>query len=503
MKMIKTIAVLAVCAVGQVSVNAYAQINPNNPLVIFVEDPANGATDLQRSVGIGVADVCPSLGGFGQAPGPSRDLFLRCNEMIATACTLNGAVDPVTGLPVPCGRSLEFADPDELLAALQQIWGEEQHSNSTLTARVTNGQFSNIAGRLNALRLGGASAALGGRVASVAPDSDPARGSPAYAGVSLDSRSLTGGGAAGDADVAGSRVGWFLEGSFNTGDRDQTASEDGFDFDATSFTLGLDYLFDTGVIGVSIGVDNYEADFDNALLVTGGEVEVDGTSGSIFGAWFGQGFYLDGLVTFGQLDSDISRRVVYDSNGICAPDPCPPQDRDVTGSTDGDYLAAGATLGYEAVRGNWDITTSLSLAYRDIDIDGYDEVDSSGGGLGLSYEEQSIESLRSILGFAFTGNFSREFGVLSPQFRVEWHHEFEDDPIQLAAKYTNDSSTGSACLSCVRFNSDKIDTDFALVGIGLSAVFSQRTQIYFVYDALLGLDNLSSNAFSVGIRSQF
>jgi outer membrane autotransporter protein len=48
-----------------------------------------------------------------------------------------------------------------------------------------------------------------------------------------------------------------------------------------------------------------------------------------------------------------------------------------------------------------------------------------------------------------------------------------------------------------------IDTDFALVGIGLSAVFSRRIQIYGMYDALLGLDNLTSNTFSVGMRGQF
>lgn len=58
--------------------------------------------------------------------------------------------------------TLEISD-QELLAALQQVWGEELHSNSSLTTRVTNGQFSNIAGRMNALRLGGASGAVGGR----------------------------------------------------------------------------------------------------------------------------------------------------------------------------------------------------------------------------------------------------------------------------------------------------------------------------------------------------
>ncbi len=497
MKITKLFVLMLLCAAGQFSVTAYAQ----NPLIVFVENAEN-ATSLHEEVANSIAAICPNLGGFGQSPGAQRDLFLRCNEMINTAVELNGNPAPP--------RSLGISE-DELLAALQQVWGEELHSNSSLTKRLTNGQFSNIAGRMNALRLGGASGAIGGRVASVAPDVEPDRGSPTYGVVSLDSRSMTGGGAAGD--VAGSRVGWFLEGSFNTGDRDQTAAENGFDFDSTSFSAGLDYLFDAGVIGIAFGQDNYEADFDTALLVTGGDVEVEGTSGSIFGAWFGDGFYIDGLVTIGSLDNDMSRALVYGSTDTCAaPNECPPQDRLLTGETDGDFVSAGASFGYEVVRGNWDITTTLSVAYRDIDIDGFDEIDTTGGGMGLRYADQTIESLRSILGVAFTGNFSRDFGVLSPHFRVEWHHEFEDDPILLDAKYIIEDNlgtvppgdfTGTACLSCARWSSDEIDTDFALVGIGLSAVFSRRVQLYAMYDALIGVDNLTSSSLSVGLRGQF
>lgn len=506
MRIIKLICLLLVLAIGYLPVVTHAQ----NPLIVFVENQPN-ATALHNEVANAVAAICPNLGGPNQPDSPQKDLFLRCNEMIATACDLNGLVDPVTGMPLPCPpRTLEISE-DELLAALQQVWGEELHSNGTLTMRLTNGQFANIAGRMNALRLGGASGAIGGRVASVAPDSEPDRASPGRGMVSLDSRSMSGGGAAGD--VAGSRIGWFLEGSFNTGDRDQTATENAFDFDAISFSVGLDYLFDSGVIGIAFGQDNYEADFDDALLVTGGDVEVEGTSGSIFGAWFGDGFYLDGLVTFGSLDNDMSRALVYGSTNTCLPpNECPPQNRVLTGETDGDFLSAGASFGYEAVRGNWDITTTLSVAWRDIDIDGFDEIDTSGGGMGLRYSDQEIESLRSILGIAFTGNFSRNFGVLSPHFRAEWHHEFEDDPILLDAKYIIEDNlgtvppgdfTGTACLSCARFSSDEVDTDFGLVGVGFSAVFSRRVQFYFMYDALIGIDNLASNTFSLGLRGQF
>ena len=487
-----------------------ALVNPANPLVIFVENTP-GTTALQREVGYAVADICPTLAAMGgpNLVGPQRDLFLRCNEMIASACELNDPSNP--SCPA---RSLGLTDPDELLAALQQVWGEELHSNSSLTTRVTNGQFANIAGRMNALRLGAASGAIGGRVASVAPDSEPERSLPGYRMVSLDSRTLSGGGAAGD--VAGSRIGWFLEGG-----RTQMAelatiarpyAEAAFGF--AKQRGDLDKWSEMLALLVSVYRD---AQFQEAIAgpkVTGGDVEVEATSGSLFGAWFGEKFFVDGLVTVGSLDSDSSRALVYGSADNCLPPvECPPQDRLLTGETDGDYLSAGASFGYEAVRGNWDITTTLSVAYRDIEIDGFDETDTSpDGGLALRYSSQDIKSLRSILGIAFTGNFSRSFGILSPHFRAEWHHEFEDELVWINAKYvieddlgtvSPDDFTSPACLSCVRWSSDEVDTDFGLVGVGLSAVFARRVQMYFMYDALVGVDNLTSNTFSVGLRGQF
>lgn len=500
----KPIALFLVLVAAQCPLPSQAQNDPNNPLVVFMQNTPGTAGWLDE-VSFGVADICPNLGGFTQPAGPQRDLFLRCNEMIATACRFNDPTDP------NCGRTLGMTDPQELVAAMQQLWGEELQSNSKLSTRLTNGQFSNIAGRMNALRLGGASGAVGGRVATLAPDTDTDRNSVALRRVALDSRNMHGGGAAGD--VAGSRFGWFLEGSFNTGDHDQTSNEDAFDFDAITWSVGADYLFDAGVIGVAVGRDNFQADFSEALMVSGGGVEVEGTSASLFGAWFGERFYFDGLVTFGRMDNDMSRKLVYASTDSCiAPTPCPPQNRSLLGETEGDFLATGATFGYEIHRGNWGITTSLSVAYRDIGIDGFDETDSSGGGLGLRYNKQEIDSLRSILGIAFTGNFSRSFGVLSPQFRAEWHHEFEDDRVFLEAKYLVEDDlgtvppgdfTGTACLSCVRWGSDEVDTDFGLVGVGLSAVFARRVQAYLMYDELIGVDNLSSHSIALGLRGQF
>lgn len=491
--------------------SAAAQAPPPPPLTEFV-NTSSLASDLQQQAGVAIQRTCGALnasvpdGGFSLPPGsPQLDLFLRCNEMVATASEL---------LAGQGGRSLGL-DEGGLLAAIQQVSGEELHSQSTLSARVSNGQFSNIAGRLNSLRVGSASVASGGRVARALPleGNHPVMAND----MSISGAALRGGGAS--ADGAGNRLGWFLDGSYNTGDRDHSVNEDGFDFDSSSATLGLDWSFNSGVIGISAGLDAYEADFDSVTtngsqVVSGGNVEVDGTTGSLFGAWNVGNFYLDGIVSAGSIDSDISRNIVYASNNpMCAP-ACPSQDRSLTGETDGEFVSGGVTAGYDAMWGNWDVSTTLSLNYRDIDIDSYDETDSApGGGLALRYDAQSIKSMRSILGFSFTRNLSRSFGVLSPQLRLEWHHEFEDDPLVLAAKYVvednlpngaaPDNFSTAACISCFRLSTDEIDTDFALVGLGVSMVFAQRLQLYAAYDALLGLDNLASHSLGLGIRGQF
>jgi uncharacterized protein YhjY with autotransporter beta-barrel domain len=503
------------------SAQALAQGRPpaTGPLADFVNDPANGATDLQIQAGNAVQVACVALNGYAQdiglqngfdLTGTEGDLFERCNEMVMTAADLQGSTTTT--------RSLNI-EGDELLAIMQQVSGEELHAQGTMSTRVTNGQFANIAGRLNALRIGGSSAALGGRVAATGTYDDPSRNSPTYQDVSLDSRMLTGGGAQDDADISGSRWGWFLEGSFATGDRDETVAENGFDFDSTSFTLGVDYLLDSGVIGASIGIDAYEADFNPSMVVSGGNVEVEGTSGSLFGALFRDRWYFDGILSFGRLDSDTARDAFYVSNNpACAPAPCPGVNTTLGGETEGDFVSAGMSVGYDYNRGNWDITPQLSLAYRDIGLDSYSETDPSGGGLALAYDKQEIKSLKSIIGVAFAGNFSRDFGILSPQFRIEWHHEFEDDPSRLIAKYAVEDQLAalgvqgaagagtfsfSNCISCFLINGDEIDTDFGVASAGLSAVFSRRIQIYGVIDTLLGLDHLSSTAFSAGIRGQF
>jgi outer membrane lipase/esterase len=493
--------VAAFCAA---SVHAQTQ-QQTGALTLFANNAASNSTDLQRVSAYAVQGMCTALaleGGL-RLTGSKGDLFQRCNEMVETARVFEG-------IPAGTGRTLGYTDRSQLLAAVQQVSGEELTAQGKLSTQVSAGQFANISGRLNALRLGGESSAARGHVAML--------GEPMPNGLAMldDAAGYSSlrpaAGASSDAEVA-NPWGWFIESSYGFGDHDQTVNEDPFDYDSVSVSTGSDYNFGNGVIGFSVGYDDYQADFDTATLVSGGDVKVEGVSGSLFGGYFGSGWMLNGIATYGQLSSDVNRRVVYDSaNATCVPS-CGAQ-RTVTGSPDGDYWALGATIGYAFNAGGWDITPTLSGSYRDVSIDGYDEIDTfTDGGLALRYEEQTIKSTRSILGIALARPISRSFGVLVPSLRAEWHHEFEDDVRQVRAKYVLEDTLAvsgasapndfACAISCFTMLSDQPDTDFGIASIGVSSVFAQRMQFYLIYEALISAENLTGNSIAVGLRGQF
>lgn len=472
----RTVACCAIAAACATSAQAQTA-SQSGALSLFVNDPLSASTDLQKQAGYAVQGMCSSLAAEGglRLTGAKQDLFLRCNEMVETARVFQG-------IQAGTGRSLGYTDRDQLLAAVQQVSGEELSAQGVMSTQVSSGQFSNIGGRLTALRMGSSRQRLGG-------------------GASSDEQATS-------AD--GKKLGWFVESSYGFGDHDQTVAEDAFDYDSMSVTTGTDYNFGSGVAGISFGYDRYTADFDQALFVSGGDVEVSGISGSLFGGYFANGWTLSGIATYGSLESDVSRRVVYESdNAGCTS--CGTV-RSMTGSPDGSYVALGLSIGYEFDLGGWDLTPSVSGNYRDVDIDGYSENDLAGGGLALRYDDQSIKSTRSIVAVALSRPISRSFGVLVPMVRAEWHHEFEDDPRAIRAKYVLEDSLAvgasspknfTCAISCFTMLSDQIDADFGVASIGLSAVFPRRLQAYVVYEALLGSSNLNGNSLAAGLRGQF
>lgn len=485
----------------------------SGPLDEFARN--NGGTQAQVAVAEAVQVICPKVvstfggisGALNAPDSAGKDLTLRCNELINTAGDLD---DSLANTP----RSLGYTEDGQLLAALQQVSGEEITAQGSMTVQATNSQFSNISARMDALRLGAKGAGTTGVATGLNFE---------FNGVPLasDSHGWTGaplgGGASADAEAGGlQRLGWFVNGSYNTGDRNASDQENGFDFDSFSVTGGIDYRFDWGVIGASLGYDDFASDFDESSLVAGGDTNADGISGSVFGIYEYGDFFIDAIATVGQLDYDAQRVMRYDSFNTNPNCQCSSQNRNLDSSTDADHYTISIDAGWQKYVNEWSIQPSVGVSYRSLEINGYTERDTSpNGGMGLRFGDQDIDSVRSIVGLQVSRAINQSFGVLRPTLSVDWYHEFEDEQTDIDAKYAEEdffavtnpglgfSQSLTDCLSCFTILSDRPDEDYGVIGAGVAFVFPNFLQLMVYYEGLVGYEDLSSNAFTISLRGQF
>jgi uncharacterized protein YhjY with autotransporter beta-barrel domain len=543
--------------IGSAGALVLLQVSLAAPAWAQLPPPPPNATPLQGIMFTAVANMCVNALDTRTpeqrqaASAQTNDLHEQCHA-IAGANLVNGAGG---------------AAPDSALGALQQVSGNQISTQGSLATRVSAGQFGNITGRLNALRFGSGAVLSQGFTAqnmgfgnSIGSGTetfsfDRASLESAHEGylqpISLQSAGLpyggsfirTGyGGGGGEKSYRVAQAGspartdsggfapggvqnpWgvFLQGSYNSGRHDQTDNEDPFDFHAVSVTGGVDYNFGNAVLGVSVGHDNYDAGIRaSGTAVSGGSTRLKGTSGSLYGAWFGPAWYFNGIFTYGKLKSDLSREVKYsatyaagfDPQSIPGGAPCPPTattcnatvDRVLNANPDGTAYAFGATAGYQYAAFGWDFTPSLSINYRRSKFDSFSETDPNlaNDGLGLSFDERTIESLRSILGVQVSKPISVSFGVVSPVVRLEWNHEFKTGERSIAAHYAFDPScVNGVCDSNFALPTDTPASNYGVAGAGVVVTLAQRIQVFVLDEAQFGYSKYHSNSISLGVRGQ-
>ncbi|MFB3104743.1 MAG: autotransporter outer membrane beta-barrel domain-containing protein, partial [Pseudomonadales bacterium] len=387
----------------------------------------------------------------------------------------------------------------QLAAALQQVAPEEVITQGTMAVETSNGQITNIGARLAALHRGaggfsasGLSFIAGGETLE-----------PAVLGATMLADGARGGGAA--ADEGFSKLGGFINGTISSGEKDITTLEDGFDVDALGITAGVDYRFsDKFVFGGALGLTNLDADIDTFgsstnPVVNGGEVESDGFTLSGYGTYFiSDKYYIDGIISLGSNDYDITRRIFYTPGpgvpGSCTT--CGVVDGTATSDTDSDQVALSIGGGYQGGSGAATWGTFARLDYLKVEIDSFTEA--GAGGLNLFVDDQEVKSLVSVIGTQASVAISRGFGVVVPQGRFSWHHEFENDSRSIVTKYANDPFD-----TFFISTTDDPDEDFFVIGLGVSAVFKGGTQAFIFLESVLELEDVTNNVITIGGRREF
>lgn len=425
-----------------------------------------------------------------------RDILQRCNEIAGA-------------------RS-------ERPSALVAVAREELAAMGSALTETAVSQLANVQGRIVQLHRGVRGVSVAGLSLDVptGPSSTgvllAAAGDPTIY-LSADAAQDSGGG--GGADPFGERWGLFVSGHFATGDRDATTLEPGFDFDSHDVTLGVDRRVGrSGFFGLAAGFNAADSELDPSDLnpaAAGGALDVEGSTFSLYaGAGLSDAWLLDGSVALTSNDFDSRTPVRYDIDDH-------PVSQIAIAETEGEELVASIGIGYDRAGGAFSFQPSLRLTYTDASIDGYVERFESGPGnaidpvtnqpygfgMALEVGDQDIESLISTLGATLAWNVSTGWGVLIPQVRVEWMHEFEDDPRAIVTRFAATPQSIVAMfpegeLDLTVFTNEP-DRDYFNVGVGFQAVLAGGTQLFLLAETVQDLDNVSSVGGTAGIRFAF
>ncbi len=429
---------------------------------LSLSDPQGGATLGRSQAVLTIQDQS----GFGDTPG------LTSNQT-ATAMALDTACPTATGELAARCRELAGLNDAQLRAALDSITPSQIAGLGLITLETGNIQFDNLDSRFRQLRSGGAGLALDGLHFDI-------RGQSLPAGALLSG--MISGGGAGDGDGLGGRLGVFINGRVNFGDKDSTSNETGFDFDTLGLTLGLDYrLTDRLVLGGALGYADTSSDFAGAA----GKLDARMFSLALYGTYHApDSFYVDWIASLGRGDYDTTRTIRYSGFSGAA-----------KGETDGGLLGLAVSAGADFRRDAWLFSPYARIEYIRSTIDAYRE--RGGGGLALNFDDQTITSLTTALGARVSKSISMNWGVLTPGAHLEWEHEFRDDERSIGAAFAVDPAARLAT------STDEPDRDYFNVGVGVSAVFARGRSAFITVESVLGQDDVTDHTIEAGVRLEF
>lgn len=413
-----------------------------------------------------------------------RGLDSVCNGLSAAQLPANSVSQDLANVSCGLTRNTGEISDEALGSAYQNIAGEETTAPATLAVKAIISQThmlrSQLASRRNSYRDD-----------TNQPILNALQGDGFLSLAALDLEGASGGSAGDDESIASSeRLGVFIDATANFGETDQTKRENATHFNKEDVTLGVDYQFtDQFVTGLAVTYSNANANFQKSVNVSGGKTGEEGISGSLYSTYYLDDFYVDGIFTYTRRDYDIERNIVIPSQNLR---------RKAKADTESDQYAANLGFGYNLQMQGFDLNPFAQVSYTRLEIDSYDET--GAGGLNLNVEDQDVESLESVLGARLAYAWSHAYGVLLPQFRAEWHHEFKENSRTINTSFVNDISGNQ---NVMQVRSDSPDRDFAIIGIGLSGVFQGGLQVYGSFETLLAQKATSSHKFTAGLRLAF
>jgi len=240
------------------------------------------------------------------------------------------------------------------------------------------------------------------------------------------------------------------------GDFQRYGDGDVYDGAGPTLTFGVDWNRGNLVYGAFAGYGRQGQDFGRR----GGSFDQTDVGVGGFIGWYGDnGAWINGQVSWTQVDFDIDREVVLG-----------PTVRKHSGSADGENLSGGINAGWEFGQGALRHGPVVSVLAQRIDVDGFAE-DHPEQSTSLAYPDQSFDSLIGSVGWQASYAINDH---LKPYARLTADREFEDQPKEAFAQLQSMPDTAPYAVPGVEF-----DQSYATL------TFGARTKV-FGLDANVG-----------------
>jgi uncharacterized repeat protein (TIGR01451 family) len=461
----------------------------------------------QQSVAGALERLCAEL----QAPGPAltavqQNLLANCKAILGTYGGGNNPTGLVDTLNAISGRQATAIQQTGLLFA--------------------GAQFTSIGARLAQLRQGASGVSLAGLDTGVPMQGSLAQLIQALGGASRDAASGPGAGSAGSAGSVSStgpagsngggsgdtnandqqsRWGFFINGNLRRGTQDTTNDEQGFDFQSNGVTAGVDYRLTDQLV---FGIAGAHANGITAFTDDSGRLDSRSNSGTLYGTYYNDAWYVDVIGTYALLTYDASRTTTYTINPSVTPLPTNCGGAtcgiDTTGATDARQLSLGTSGGYTFHFGGLEMGPDVAVDYVHLAVNGFTESDPSATGMGLAFGDQLGESLTLKTGAHASYAISTPIVVILPQLSGHYIHEFKDDQRALQVHFEDDPSAHALTGPVSNFSvyTDEPGRGYFDWSAGITAQFPYGIAAFANYSAIAGYSTIQLREYSFGIRFQ-
>ena len=239
---------------------------------------------------------------------------------------------------------------------------------------------------------------------------------------------------------------------------------------------GADWrISDRVLAGVFGGFARTKGDLD----AVGSTTTITTRTAGLYGAYQASSWFANAIALYGWSDYDTTRIALGTAN---------------PSTSNGTHYALRGSVGTDLRAGSWMVTPEAGLQYTRVMLDGFAE---TGGAAALSVAADRSELLRSSLGVRFARDYLVYGGVLTPELRLAWRHEFLDGVRGINASFADVTLPGSFITS---------------TGSGIRTRRNRRrrlrqtgplTLVSVGYDAIIGVDDAVAHQFTGRLRHSF